>query len=54
MSEEEPKTPGSAAVRSMLRKRSEDPSQQSAAHIFGEMRHNPEQVRALFREGRYP
>lgn len=38
----------------MLRKRSEDPSQQSAAHIFGEMRHNPEQVRALFREGRYP
>ena len=30
------------------------PEGESAAHIFGEMRHNPDQVRELFREGRYP
>ncbi len=26
----------------------------AASHIFGEMRHSPEQISALFREGRYP
>jgi polyphosphate kinase 2 len=30
------------------------PKSESAAHIFGEMRHDPEQIRELFREGRYP
>ena len=28
--------------------------QQSAAHLFGQMRHNPEMIRELFRSGRYP
>ncbi len=27
---------------------------ESASHIFGQMRHDPEQIRELFREGRYP
>ncbi|MDH3748316.1 MAG: polyphosphate kinase 2 [Gammaproteobacteria bacterium] len=54
MSEDKPKTPGHDAVRSIIRKSSSDSSQQSASHIYGEMRHSPEQVRALFREGRYP
>ena len=27
---------------------------QSASHLYGEMRHSPEQIRKLFREGRYP
>ena len=27
---------------------------ESAAHIYGEMRHDPEQIRELFREGKYP
>ncbi len=27
---------------------------ESASHIFGEMRHDPEKIRELFREGRYP
>jgi len=27
---------------------------ESPAHIFSEMRHDPEQIRELFREGRYP
>ena len=30
------------------------PEGESAAHLFGEMRHHPEQIRALFREGKYP
>jgi polyphosphate kinase 2 len=28
--------------------------QESASHILGEMRHDPEQIKKLFREGRYP
>ena len=27
---------------------------ETASHVFSEMRHDPEQIRALFREGRYP
>ncbi len=27
---------------------------ESAAHIYGEMRHDPEQIRELFRDGKYP
>ncbi len=30
------------------------PEGESAAHIFGEMRHHPDRVRELFREGKYP
>ena len=26
----------------------------SAAHVLGELRHNPEQIKDLFRSGRYP
>ncbi|MDH3976888.1 MAG: polyphosphate kinase 2, partial [Gammaproteobacteria bacterium] len=26
----------------------------TAAHLFSEMRHDPEQIRDLFREGKYP
>lgn len=27
---------------------------ESPSHIFGEMRHDPEQIKKLFREGTYP
>ena len=30
------------------------PEGESAAHLFGEMRHQPDQIRELFREGKYP
>ena len=30
------------------------PEGESAAHIFGEMRHHPDQIRELFRDGKYP
>jgi len=32
----------------------EKPKPVLAAHTFGEMRHSPEQIRDLFREGKYP
>ncbi len=30
------------------------PKRENPAHIYGEMRHNPDQIRDLFRSGRYP
>ncbi|MDJ0709881.1 MAG: polyphosphate kinase 2 [Woeseiaceae bacterium] len=30
------------------------PKRENPSHVFGEMRHNPEQIRDLFRTGRYP
>ena len=42
-----------ANVTKMPTKRSAKGAE-SAAHIYGEMRHDPEQIRELFREGKYP
>ena len=33
---------------------SNEEKRESPAHIFGEMRHDPEQIKDLFRSGRYP
>ncbi|MDJ0941125.1 MAG: polyphosphate kinase 2 [Woeseiaceae bacterium] len=30
------------------------PAAENPSHVFGEMRHSPEKIRELFREGRYP
>ena len=35
-------------------KQGEAQKRESWSHIYGEMRHSPEQIRELFREGRYP
>jgi polyphosphate kinase 2 len=32
----------------------EEKRRTNAAHIYGEMRHNPDKIKELFREGRYP
>ena len=32
----------------------DDAAQEHPSHIFGEMRHDPERIRDLFREGKYP
>ena len=32
----------------------EEKAKTNPAHVYGEMRHNPEKIKELFREGRYP
>lgn len=34
--------------------RGEGPNGENAAHLFAEIRHNPEEIRDLFRQGKYP
>ena len=53
MSKEEKET-GAAPLRSVSKPSGQATGAESPAHIFSEMRHSPEQIQALFREGRYP
>ena len=46
--------PGDTVVDIDSTKKETEPKPVSAAHVLGELRHNPEQIRDLFRSGRYP
>lgn len=55
---DETKTGGNPTLRVATapggNKQVHEPGQETAAHIFGEMRHSPEKIRELFRTGQYP
>ena len=46
--------PEKAAVGAKSKQRRDGAKDQSAAHLFAEIRHSPEEIRDLFRRGKYP
>jgi polyphosphate kinase 2 len=50
---ERPRSAAAAAKEQLKRKR-KDRTPMNPSHLYAEMRHSPEQIRELFREGKYP
>jgi polyphosphate kinase 2 len=54
MTERDPEEPKKADIRSIAAIGPDDPLEDNAAHLLGEIRHSPDKIRELFRAGIYP
>jgi polyphosphate kinase 2 len=54
MTDSDAEEPKKADIRSIAATSPDDPLESNAAHLLGEIRHSPEKIRELFRNGIYP